>query len=760
MADDDLDALLTGALQGRRSRGAGISPGLRVSDILTMPEEQQTVVNWLIRHYEATPADLADQIDQTLAQVQTHLDELLGLGYVYTVDRDGRHYYRVKLAPKSGRQMPTDVWQVLDRNSERANVFISYSRHNKEFVQQLHSALEATGREVWVDWESIPVAGDWWQEIQLGIELADTFLFVLSPDSVASKVCGQEIEEALKHNKRLVPVVFEEVPPEQVHPELARLNWIFLRPGDNFQQGFQRLLAALDQDLDYVRAHTRLLVRALDWERHGRDSSYLLRGADLARANEHLAQGNDQEPHPTDLHHRYVQASAEAESSLRAGELERQAAVLAEQRRWLRVVTVISVVAVGMGILSGTLLHRTQQAQARAELGQWQALQQLAQVLGQSHQHFDALLAATQAGQVLQRLPQTMQTPDRQAQTGNTLQRALAEVRERNRLMGHQGQVTQVAFSADGSSLASVSTDGSLRLWGLDGRTLATFRDQGAPLRALALSPDGERLAATDAQGQVYGWRRDGTLEQRWVAHHQALLALAMAPDGQTLATASRDGTLTLWTWQGQPLKQIPGLGGLWQTIAWSANGQLLAGDDQGNLRRWSQDGTPLPSLPQQSSGVTALAASPDGTALVVANREGQVQRYDLATGESLDLFVAQGELIHVLQALPDDQGVITGGDRGVRLWRWDGRSWADLHAPTDPVVALAVDPMGTLVATTGEAPIIRLWALPQDEVGAVLKPYDDQADLPALLKSSCTWLADYLAHQPAAQESPNRPCS
>jgi predicted ArsR family transcriptional regulator len=408
-----------------------------MSDILTMSEEQQAIVNWLIRHYEATPIDLVTQLNQPLAQVQNHLDELLEQGYVYTIDRQGSLYYRVKLAPKSGRQMPTDVWQVLDRNSEQANVFISYSRRNKDFVQQLYSALEATGREVWVDWESIPVAGDWWQEIQLGIELADTFLFVLSPDSVASKVCGQEIEEALKRNKRLVPLVFEEVPPEQVHPELARLNWIFLRPEDNFQQGFQRLIAAIDQDLDYVRTHTRLLVRALDWERHGQDNSYLLRGTDLARANEHLAQGTHQEPRPTALHHRYVRASAEAEAALRDGELGRQAAILAEQRRWLRIVNVILAVAVVIGIFSGTLLYQARQAQAQAELGQWQALSQLAEVLSQSSGRnavddptWVALLAATQAGQVFQQLPQAMQTPARQTQTQHLLQQTLAAMPE------------------------------------------------------------------------------------------------------------------------------------------------------------------------------------------------------------------------------------------------------------------------------------------------------------------------------------------
>ena len=265
----------------------------------------------------------------------------------------------------------------------------------------------------------------------MGIELADTFLFVISPDSVASKVCQQEIEEALKHNKRLVPVVFEEVQPEQVHPELARLNWIFLRPEEAFPQGFQRLLGALDQDLDYVRTHTRLLVRALDWERHGHDSSYLLRGADLARANEHLALGNNQEPRPTDLHHRYVLASADAEAILRDEALGRQAAVLAEQRRWLWVVTTLSVVAIGLVVMSMTLLYQAQLGQQQAEFEQWQALHQLADLLVEPEapssvdRSWEAVWVATHTGRVFQRLPQALRTPDRQAQTRITLNQAL-----------------------------------------------------------------------------------------------------------------------------------------------------------------------------------------------------------------------------------------------------------------------------------------------------------------------------------------------
>jgi C4-type Zn-finger protein len=72
-------------------------------------------------------------------------------------------------------------------------VFISYSRKDKEFVRRLHEALSQRDREAWVDWEDIRPTEEFMQAIYGAIEGADTFVLVLTPDSVASAVCGREI---------------------------------------------------------------------------------------------------------------------------------------------------------------------------------------------------------------------------------------------------------------------------------------------------------------------------------------------------------------------------------------------------------------------------------------------------------------------------------------------------------------------------------------------------------------------------------------
>src|SRR5512141_283941 len=94
---------------------------------------------------------------------------------------------------------------------QMAKVFISYSRKDIEFAKKLAGELQKGGLDFWIDWEGIPPTVDWWKEIERGIEEADVFLFLLSPDSSVSKVCGQEIDTAVKNAKRIVPIVVRDI---------------------------------------------------------------------------------------------------------------------------------------------------------------------------------------------------------------------------------------------------------------------------------------------------------------------------------------------------------------------------------------------------------------------------------------------------------------------------------------------------------------------------------------------------------------------
>jgi hypothetical protein len=91
-----------------------------------------------------------------------------------------------------------------------ADVFISYSRKDIDFAQQLLTALGENGREGWIDLKSIEPTRKWWDEICSGIQKAQNFVFVISPDSIASPICNLELQYAFQNGKRIVPLYARE----------------------------------------------------------------------------------------------------------------------------------------------------------------------------------------------------------------------------------------------------------------------------------------------------------------------------------------------------------------------------------------------------------------------------------------------------------------------------------------------------------------------------------------------------------------------
>jgi hypothetical protein len=199
--------------------------------------------------------------------------------------------------------------QELAKGSDRPDVFVSYSRKDERFVHKLHDALAAAQRDIWVDWEDIPPSAEWLKEIKRAIEGGDTVVFVVSPDSVSSQMCRQECTYAAECNKRIIPVLVRDVFPSDLPEPLAKIHWLFFRPQDDFQASFNALISAIETDLDWVRAHSRLLVRAREWESRDKDRSYFLAGTDLDEAEKWLATSQSREPRPNALQIAYVAAS-------------------------------------------------------------------------------------------------------------------------------------------------------------------------------------------------------------------------------------------------------------------------------------------------------------------------------------------------------------------------------------------------------------------------------------------------------------------
>ncbi|MEW8459091.1 MAG: toll/interleukin-1 receptor domain-containing protein, partial [Candidatus Thiodiazotropha endolucinida] len=162
-----------------------------------------------------------------------------------------------------------------DRHKRQHGPFISYAREDQSFVRELSDALIVLDCEPWVDWDISPAAV-WMAEVESAIDAARAFLFVISPDSVASEICRREIEYAVTQNKRLIPVLYRDVDVGFVSSAVRDVNWIHAGDTRDLDSLAQSLLRVMDTDLEWVNAHSRLLVQAHDWENKGHDESMLL----------------------------------------------------------------------------------------------------------------------------------------------------------------------------------------------------------------------------------------------------------------------------------------------------------------------------------------------------------------------------------------------------------------------------------------------------------------------------------------------------
>ena len=272
-----------------------------------------------------------------------------------------------------------------------SKVFISYSRKNRDFALRLVESLKANNLDVWIDLDAIPPSAEWWAEIKNGIDQADTFVPILTPEMLSSAVCTFEMDYAIKNNKRIIPLMRNEAVKAQtfaniaaVEPtgflaeilgdddllELARsnwrvvdkLNWIFSRDDDSFDHALEQLVEAVATDLGRVRLHTRLLIRANEWDARGRDESVLI-GNELREAVDWLNAYGDTEPKATILQRAFIQASLEKESADQRPEQNLQRRALNRTRLLAFSLSIFLVLAL---ILGGFALDGQRQAEENA----------------------------------------------------------------------------------------------------------------------------------------------------------------------------------------------------------------------------------------------------------------------------------------------------------------------------------------------------------------------------------------------------------
>ena len=276
-----------------------------------------------------------------------------------------------------------------------------------------------------------------------------------------------------------------------------------------------------------------------------------------------------------------------------------------------------------------------------------------------------------------------------------------------------RGLVRSVAWSPAGDTVA---VGGALGIWlytpGFDDIGLLTGHNKA--VYDLAFSPDGTRIASASHDMTVRVWDVPAQAEMVTLSGHTDLVvAVAWSPAGDVIASGSYDGTIRVWNpVTGEALHVIDAGGGWVDDLAFGPDGPVFASATRdGVLRLWdAASGDLIAAVDAHAGGASGVTWSPDGTRLASSGRDGRVRVWDAMLTPLLTI-AAHDDVIYDLAWNPQQDTIATASwDGSVGVWSGlDGSARYDLRKASR-VHKLAWSPDGTRVAALGWDDTVRLW--------------------------------------------------
>ena len=266
-----------------------------------------------------------------------------------------------------------------------------------------------------------------------------------------------------------------------------------------------------------------------------------------------------------------------------------------------------------------------------------------------------------------------------------------------------------MALSTDGRILASPSTDKTVRLWDLESGRLLRTLEHHAGVVCVAWSPDGTTLASGD-QWKVCLWNATTGRQIRILGEHGPMVTdVAWSPDGKMLASCSADNTIRLWDpGDGRVLRELREHTQRVEGVAWSPDGRrLCSGSWDDTVRLWDAGtGEAIRTLQGDERDVNCVAWSPDGQHVASGSDDRTVRIWDPETGQQQYVLEGHTAWVSSVSFLDDGRLLASLGQNGaVILWRTD--TWAEVMrvdkiGDAGSLANLAVHPTLPVMAAPG----------------------------------------------------------
>ena len=649
----------------------------------------------------------------------------------------------LKIGKKKGKHGPVrlheEFIEVSTSQSGQQNleVFVSYSRTDGDFARKINEQLQLNGKTTWFDQESIATGSDFQREIEKGIEQADNFLFIISPEAVESEYCANEVAYASQLNKRFVTVYYRDTDPKTMPPELAAVQWINFKELD-FHSAFSQLVRTLDTDREHLQAHTRWQRRAMEWQDHQKDKSRLLRGSEFALADAWLQEALEKQkkPVPTELQETFIKESGKA--IIAAQQKEHKV----NQR--LKLFLVASILAL-LAALGGIYYAWTKSVEAKeseriardheteAKLKEAKALQAEKEARRAEEQ---ALKAAEMEKLAQQRTKETLQELQLKEVA---LEKALEDARRNGRIAEEnalEAEISRVKAEIEALHMKNFSKvirlakqDPTLAISALQlinkkankdeftdfiynifsgnslySQNLTHHQDR---IYALATSPNGGYVISGGRDKAARVWDREGNLLLTFNGHDKTVFSLAFDASSNTIFSGSYDKTAKLWDLKGNVLLTLEHERSVW-SVAVSPDGAYLATGLSDSLSFiWDKSGNLQTTLPTKDD-TYSISFSKDGKHVLTASGK-TAQLWDLE-GNLIKQY-AHDKTVYKAVFSPDGQKVLTGSwDRTSKLWSLEGI----LLQTFDSDYTYSVDfaPNGEEVLTSGLDKEVKIWGL------------------------------------------------